>query len=97
MTVRYYLRYLCDGYTLADAFRPQPNWGAKCYTVDGDQLGAHTDINLIEAAKRSAPAGYWLNRIETFGGPDHGRVVFKKAVTVTLNRAPLPAAPAQEG
>jgi hypothetical protein len=27
----YRLRYLCDGYIVADAFRPVPGWGAKAH------------------------------------------------------------------
>ena len=76
---RYYLRYLCDGYTLADAFRPQPGWGAKGYTVEADKLGEHTDEDVIRAAQETAPPGYWLQHIEAIGGEPHRRDVFKKS------------------
>lgn len=35
----YRLRYLRNGYTIADALRPQPDWGAKRYTVEAEPLG----------------------------------------------------------
>lgn len=77
---RYYLRYLCDGYTLADAFRPQPGWGSKGYTVEADNLGEHTDEEVIRAAQETAPAGYWLQHIEAIGGEPNRRDVFKQGV-----------------
>jgi hypothetical protein len=78
--MRYYLRYLCDGYILADAFRPIPHWGAKRYTVEAAPLGEHTDADIIKAAQDTAPDGYWLQHIEAIGGEPHVRDVFKKAV-----------------
>ena len=77
---RYYLRYLCDSYTLADAFRPQPGWGEKGYFVEADKLGEHTDEDVIRAAQETAPPGYWLQHIEAIGGEPRRRDVFKKGV-----------------
>ena len=76
----YYVRYLCNGYTLADAFRPQPAWGVRTSKVKAAPLGEHTDDDIINAAKETAPDGYWLQHIEAIGGDPHVRDVFKKAV-----------------
>lgn len=84
-TVRYCLRYLCDGYIMADALRPTPGWGSKGYTVDAAQLGEHTDEDLIRCAKETAPPGYWLQHIEAIGGDPRVRDVFKKAAPWSRN------------
>lgn len=77
---RYSLRYLCNGYTLADAFRPQLGWGAKGYTVEASALDEHTDADVIQAAQETAPNGYWLHHIEAIGGDPHVRDVYSKSV-----------------
>lgn len=84
----YRLRYLCDGYTVADAFRPVPGWGAKAYTVQADALGEHTDADVIQAARETAPRGYWLQHVEAIGGEPHRRDVFKQAVPWSRNEPP---------
>lgn len=76
----YRLRYLCNGYTIADALRPQPDWGAKRYTVETEPLGDHTDQDLIKVAHETAPEGYWLHLIEAIGGDPHVRQVYKRPV-----------------
>ncbi len=77
---QYRLRYLCDSYTLADAFRPQPGWGSRGYTVDAAALGEHTDADVVDAALQTAPQGYWLQRVEAIGGEPHIRTVWSKPV-----------------
>lgn len=62
-TVRFILRYLVDGYILADAFRPQPNWGARTFSIEADKLPTLSDEEIIKGARESAPAGYWLHSI----------------------------------
>lgn len=76
----YRLRYLRNGYTIADALRPQPDWGAKRYTVEAEPLGDHTDQDLIKVAHETAPEGYWLHLIEAIGGEPHVRQVYKRPV-----------------
>lgn len=78
MTSRYIVRYLRDGYVLADAFRPQPNWGEKSFSVSANDLPPHTDGDLIAMAQDTAPDGYWLQRITAFEGGE--RVVYSKQV-----------------
>ena len=80
---RYYLRYLCDGYILADAFRPQPGWGSKGYFVEAAALGEHTDADIIRCAAETAPPGYWLQHIEAIGGDPWRRDVFMKSVPLS--------------
>lgn len=86
--MRYYLRYLCDSYILADAFRPSPHWGAKRYTVEAAALGEHTDEDVIRAAQESAPSGYWLQHVEAIGGEPPVRDVFKRAVPLSRSETP---------
>ena len=76
----YRLRYLRDGYILADAFRPYPHGLEQRFTVDAAALPPHTDDDIIQTAAESAPKGYWLQRIEAIGGDPHIRQVFAKAV-----------------
>ena len=85
---RYYLRYLCDGYTLADALRPHPGWGSKGYTVEAALLGEHGDEDVIRAAQEMAPPGYWLQHVEAIGGEPHRRDVFKQAVPLRRDETP---------
>lgn len=84
----YRLRYLCDGYTVADAFRPVPGWGTKGYTVQADALGEHTDADVIQAARETAPRGYWLQHVEAIGGDPWRRDLFKKAVPWSRSEPP---------
>ncbi len=78
MTARYIVRYLCDGYILADAFRPQTKWGEKSFSVNAKDLSPHTDGDLIAMAQDNAPDGYWLQRITAF--EEGERVVYSKQV-----------------
>ena len=51
----------------------------RAYLATDYRLG-HTDDDIINAAKETAPDGYWLQHIEAIGGDPHVRDVFKKAV-----------------
>lgn len=86
--IEYRMRYLRDGYILADAFRPHPGWGCKGYTVDAARLGEHTDDDLIRVAQETAPPGFWLHHIEAIGGEPHVRQVFKKGVPLSSRETP---------
>ena len=86
--IQYRMRYLCNGYILADAFRPHPGWGSKGYTVDAARLGEHTDDDLIRVAQETAPPGFWLHHIEAIGGEPHVRQVFKKGVPLSSHEPP---------
>lgn len=80
--------YCRDGYTLADAFRPQPSWGKRSFSADID---ANTpDAEIIKEADKLSPQGYWLQRIEVIGGDPHVRVAFAKPVPFTTKKAPTP-------
>lgn len=85
---RYYMRYLCDGYILADAFRPTPGWGSKGYHVEADKLPPHTDAEIVRCAQESCPPGYWLQHVEAIGGPRGRRDLFKKAVPWSRSEPP---------
>jgi hypothetical protein len=76
--MRYAITYLCGGYTLADAVRPDPLWGKRRFGADVTE--PHTDAEIIKAARDSAPAGFWLHRLEALGGEPHLRVVYVRGV-----------------
>lgn len=76
--------YCCDGYTLADVFRPQPSWGKRSFSAD---IGANTpDDELIKVAGKLAPQGYWLQLIEVIGGDPHVRVAFAKPIPFSAQK-----------
>lgn len=86
--ITYALRYLRDGYTFADAFRPNQSGLQRRFTVDAAALPAHTDDDIIQTASESAPAGYWLQSVEAIGGDSHIRQVFGKSVPGTPAAGP---------
>jgi len=51
----YQIRYRRKDYILADAFRPQPGWGYKGYTVDSDKLECDDIQSIYDAAIKSPP------------------------------------------
>lgn len=56
------MEYRVEGYSLADCMRPDPRWGKKIFTVDGNDIGTH-DIEVVKqmaAAPENTPAGYVL-------------------------------------
>lgn len=75
----YEATYLVDGYILADAFRLQPGWGSKVTRVQADTLPPHTDSDIVDAAHRGSPPGYWLQRVDAYGGTPHQRTLFVKS------------------
>ena len=52
------IEYRCHGYTLADAFRLDPRWGRRIFTVDGDAIGV-TDMQAWRD-QRLAPTARFL-------------------------------------
>jgi hypothetical protein len=83
--MHYILTYCCNSYTLADAFRPNPLWGKRLFTVDLDF--DISDEELIKGATDTAPEGHWLQHLEAIGGDPHRRTVFIKAVPLSKMRA----------
>ena len=81
---KFRIEYRIKGYTLADAFRPQPGWGYRVFYADSDKLGTDDIEAVKEAAIATAPDGYDFHRIEALnrtatespagekGGADHG-------------------------
>ena len=58
--------YHRDDWTLADAFRPQPGWGSRVFATPGTAFGEHTQKELIEGAKASAPPQHRLTRLSIY-------------------------------
>lgn len=71
----YFMEYRVRDYTLADAFRPNPNWGKKRFSVSAEFVGSTADEELIEAAQQSAPKDYVLARLWAVG-PDGDRDIY---------------------
>lgn len=60
----YSVEYRCKGYTLADAFRPNPLWGKRFFTVDTEKLGTEVVSEIEDAARAHAPDGYEFHTLE---------------------------------
>lgn len=59
------IEYRTTGYTIADAFRPDPKWGRRIFTVNGDRIGVN-DIEQIKLLSvQTAPDGYELHRVRS--------------------------------
>ncbi len=89
--VFYETTYRIDGYTLADAFRPQPDWGTMRFRVSASELPEHTDQDVVDAARKGAPVGYWLQRVEAIGGDPHIRELMSVSVPVANTTQKQPA------
>lgn len=77
-----FMEYRVHYYCLADAFRPDPKWGKRTFSVPAEKVGAAPDHELIEAAHQTAPEGYRLSRLWRVG-PDGTRdIYFEKAPAV---------------
>jgi LAS superfamily LD-carboxypeptidase LdcB len=80
----FYIEYRVKGYSLADAFRPNPKWGKRAFYADSDKLGTDDIEAVKEAAIATAPDGYEFFSIEALhraaaqeaaeqkGGENHG-------------------------
>jgi hypothetical protein len=62
------IEYHCHGYTLADAFRSNPRWGRRIFTVDGDKIGVNDPEQIKALAIETAPVGYELHRVTANDG-----------------------------
>lgn len=80
MTDRYALRYLRDGYILADVFRPIPHYGEKRFSVEADKLPEHTDEDIVKLSSETAPEGYWLQRVTAIERGKPERTIFCRQV-----------------
>ena len=59
------IEYRCHGYTLADAFRLDPRWGRRIFTVDGDAIGVNDIEQIRSLSVQTAPDGYELHRVRS--------------------------------
>ena len=63
----YHMEYRRKDYTLADAFKPQFNWGKRRFSIPANTIGPATNQELIDAARETAPEGYELVRLWSVG------------------------------
>lgn len=72
----YEMIYHVDGWTLADAFRPQPGWGTRRFSVGADKLGDHTESDLVVAARHHAPPNHRLTSVTLYPAEGPERVIW---------------------
>lgn len=72
----YEMVYHVEGWTLADAFRPQPGWGTRRFTVKLSDLPAHTEQEFVNMARQAAPERYRLTSVTLYPERGEGRVIW---------------------
>lgn len=60
-----YVEYRLIGFTIADAFRRDPTWGTRSFTIDPNALSTKDRAEIEHAARVTAPDGYELMRTRT--------------------------------
>ena len=68
--------YHVEGYTLADAFRPQPGWGTRVFQVPKAALGEHTEQEVVDEARKHAPPHYNLTSVSIYEEGKDRRVIW---------------------
>lgn len=68
--------YHVEGWTLADAFRPQPGWGTRTFTVRLADLPEHTEQQFVEMARQAAPERYRLTSVSLYPADGDKRVIW---------------------
>jgi hypothetical protein len=76
----YEAKYLVHGYVVADAFRSSPAWGKARARVDASETQGYTDIEIVSAAKQSAPFGYSLKTVTEFADDGTRRELYDRKV-----------------
>lgn len=71
--------YHREDYTLADAMRPDPNWGRRRFTVPAAAVADFTEAEMVRGAQEAAPAGYRLTRLEFHPVEGPERVIWNRA------------------
>lgn len=71
--------YHRNDWTLADAFRPQPGWGSRAFTVPAHVLEGVSNDVLIRGAKEAAPEGHRLTSLSLFPVGEDERVIWSTA------------------
>lgn len=72
----YEMVYHCEGWTLADAFRPQPGWGTRRFTVKLADLGEHTEREIVGVARQHTPERYRLTSVVLHPEQGEQRVIW---------------------
>lgn len=80
--------YHVEGWTLADAFRPQPGWGVRRFTVKVADLGEHTEQELIDAARAHAPQRHRLTSVTLYPADGPERVIWSTPPDQRFKTAP---------
>lgn len=83
----YRTTYHREDWRLADAFRLQPGWGSRVFTVRLADLGQHTEDEIVDVARQHAPAGYRLTSVELFPSEGPTREIWSTPPDARLKRA----------
>lgn len=93
----YEMIYHAEGWTLADAFRPQPGWGTRRFTVPLAKLGEHDEADIVEAAgdTKHAPPRYRLTSVTLYPAEGEPRVIWSTPADPRIKGfvTPAPALP----
>lgn len=84
--------YHVEGYTLADAFRPQPGWGTRTFHVPVEALGEHTEQEVVAEARKHAPERHRLTCVRLYPAEGEPRVIWSTPACPEV-RAMAKAAP----
>lgn len=78
-----------NDYTLADAMRPDPNWGRRRFTVPAAAVAHLSEAEMVQGAQEAAPSGYRLTRLEYYPAEGPERVIWaRKPVTEAPHGTP---------
>lgn len=85
----YRMVYHREDYCMADAFRLQPGWGRRVFTVPLAALGEHTEADMLTESRANPPAGRRLTKLSLFPAGGEEQVLW--------TRPPVERAAAQKG
>lgn len=57
------MEYRKEGYSLADAFRPDPLWGRRVFTISAADAGTSDIEEIRKLAEATKPVGYKLHGV----------------------------------
>lgn len=80
--------YHREDWTLADAFRPQPGWGSRRFTVSLADLDEHVEEEFVDVARQSAPEHYRLTQVTLYPAAGPERVIWSTPPDARMRKAP---------
>lgn len=74
----YRMVYHREDYCMADAFRLQPGWGRRTFTVALAALGEHTQADMLATSQANPPAGHRLTKLSLFPAGGEEQVLWTR-------------------